>query len=286
MTVNLSPAPPEYKPKIARPRNRFTSKAVWNSGETFMNELFAPPGSNFKAIVEEDMRLALTQDYKQFRGSTESTYQWPDGWERISIGPLRVLNAESNLAGWIGKLRVGERLSADAIATAKDILKVGRAILVELVNRSPVGNTQRYRYSGGRGPGGYIANHELWLNGRKLAQAGGGRTPGEEGVVQIINRVDYAVVLEAPRHHKVYINTYAWALRKYGNDYDIRLEFADKRTMGGSFMPTAGGSGSMPGRRMMTNFPAITIGALGTVRGAGTKAFIKRRTAKQRLRKF
>jgi hypothetical protein len=252
-----------------------------------MDELFGNGQPNsFKAIVESDMRIALRDDYAKV--ARTPTWEFPKRWQRVSIGPIRVLNAEGDLRPWIVKLRVGERLSAEAEAVARDILKVARDIKIELVMRSPVGSlTRGYRYSAGRGPGGYKANHEIFLNNRKITTATRQTSVGEDAIAHVMNRVDYASVLEAPNYYRVYQDVLKWAVRRYGKDFDINLSFAPANAFGGSFVPGAKGKSSLLYRRMKSNFPVITIMPFGTMkRGAGRFTPIKRRSSRQRYWQF
>jgi hypothetical protein len=260
---------------------------VWNNGQVFMDELFGNGERNgFKNTIERDMRSALSSDFTIFKRYNRQWY-WPETWEQVVIGPMRVKQAPGDLTPQIRKLDAGEPLVASAQAVVTEVVKVARDVALELRLRSPVGSRSKYRYSKGRGPGGYKANHEVWLNGRPVR---GNPKTGEEDVAQVFNRTDYAAVIEAPGNYRVYQDVMKWAQKKYFADYDFRIEWARASTLGGSFVPAAGGKGMLPYRRGVSNFPVITIAAKGTIkRGAWetlARTSIRRRGRKQRVRRF
>ena len=257
------------------PAIRYMQSRDFASSNTFLNAMFGEDGTSagsFYRRVEEDQREACAQDSVE----VGALYGFPEEWKLVEINQFKITNYKKPPRNLISTMKFGTVANFFADSVLKDMVPVLRDIKLMLHQLSPVRpSSMRAHHRVGL----YRKSHEIYINGQRRINLSRSEDIPEGSVGQVVNRLDYAAVIEAPGWHRTYQKAFKKAQRKYGNDWDIRLQFADPDVFGGLLIS------SKYRKRPHYAVPLISVAPLNSLRNAGKFAFIKRRTTRSKPRR-
>ena len=262
---------------------RKTNDADLYSGSAFLSALVPTPsgvrtGQSAIAKFEGHQRTAISEAIPELTARLAAKkVVWPDTWQRVEVNRRRILNTKTGrVIPFIKDMTFGSRarfFGPDAEINL-DMMPVLAWIQTELHKRSPV----RPAYmSAHHLRGTYRRNHEIWYDNKKrsrLWRVGARGNINENAIGLVMNRTDYASVLETPdyKRHQTYQKVFRAAKRKFSKDWDVNLRFADPSPFGGTILTSR--YKSSPTYAM----PVITVGYLNALGGrAGQFSKTKRR---------
>lgn len=235
-------------------------------------------GDSFVRRVEGDQRAAAVRDAI----AVTRIYKAPNEWAFVILNDARISNYPGSPAPLARRMNLSSLLvlyaEIEAAIQALDLAKVLRSIKVAVI-----------RYQGPRpasmpGPhprGLYRRSHEIWVNGRRSNPSLGSLLDDPNAFGQVLNRLDYASTLETKEYSRPYTKALKDAVKRFGGDWDIRMDFYSARAFGGNIR-TSRYTAKRKDREY--TIPVITVAPANTLRNANrtTPNFIRRRGPKAR----
>jgi hypothetical protein len=177
----------------------------------------------------------------------------------------------------VEKIKIGSTAVWLAPGAAQNLWEVLVAVQRRLIDVSP-----GRRSSGTKSSPRYRDAHEIWIDLKRSRNKP--TRISEEAVGQIVNRVEYAAVLETADYsrktYQTYQRVFRWARNRFSAEFDVALSFANADAFGGHRYTKAWA------RRVRPDYavPVISVAPLNSLSASYKSQFhySKRRTAGQR----